>query len=91
MKNVSKRLPARRLAIWRPRGCTSFPRAHSACACDSQCRPGHVPCGLLDVMRRSGWSIGFHSFPELLHVGTGYKLFEDPCAVFVMVLSELYQ
>ena len=51
----------------------------------------HVPCGILDVMRWGGWSVRLHPFPELLPVGAGYELLEDPSAVLVMVLRELYQ
>ena len=62
----------------------------SESAGDSQCQPGHVSCGSL-VVRWSGWSVGLHPFPELLQVGVGYELREDPGAVLVMVLRELYQ
>ena len=46
---------------------------------------------ILDVVCRGGWSVRFHPFPELLPVGAGYELLEDPSAVLVMGLRELYQ
>jgi len=46
---------------------------------------------ILDVVCRGGWSVRFHPFPELLPVGAGYEFLEDPSAVLVVVLRELYQ